>query len=89
MSQALAKSRENSTGYRQYLLASYYLAAGNLSVTTIAVGVFLIALGGTIVAGFHAVFGAMFGIWGATLVLVGVLAYAVLLGNRVWARASE
>lgn len=89
MSQALTRSRENSSGYRKYLLASYYLATGNLSVTTILSGVLLIALGGTVVAAFHAVFGAMFAIWGASLVLVGVVAYGVLLANRFWAQMSE
>ena len=89
MSQAMQKAREDSTGVRQYLLASYYLAAGNLSLTTIAFGVVLLALGGTVVVAFHKVFSAMFAIWGASAILLGGLAYAALKINALVAELSE
>lgn len=36
----------------------------------------------------HQVFAGMFGVWGASLVVIGVAAYAVLLANKIYARLT-
>lgn len=36
----------------------------------------------------HQVFAGMFGVWGASFVLIGVAAYAVLWANQLYARLS-
>lgn len=85
----MERAREQSSGFKMYLLAAYYLAAGNISLTTIAMGVVVVILGATVVSQVHDVFAGMFGIWGASMVLFGAIAYAALWANRLIARYTE
>lgn len=89
MSQALSKAGRNTSGFRQYVLAAYYLTTGNLSLTAILVGVTVVGFGGFVVTQYHEVLGPMIAIFGATIVLVGGIAYAVLWVNRIVAHLSE
>lgn len=89
MSEALTRAQENSSGFKQYLLAGYYVAAANLSLSTIAAGLLMMLFGYLVVENVHEVFAGMFGIWGASLVIVGAVAYAVLWANRIIARVTD
>lgn len=89
MSQALSKAGRNTSGIRQYVLAAYYLAAGNLSLTSMGVGAIVIAFGGLVITQYNAVLGPMIAIFGGTIVVVGAIAYTVLWGNRIIAHLSE
>jgi len=99
MRQELERAREESSGYKAYLLAVYYFVTGNYSLVVILTGLGLIAFGALILSGrfavgpldaiTHQVFAGMFGVWGASLVVIGVSAYAVLFANKIYARLSQ
>lgn len=92
MRNALEKANRETSGAKAYLLALYFALAGNLSLVIALAGVVLIALGATLLSGVpvstleHGVFAAMFGVWGAALVLIGAAARGVLVANQLYAR---
>jgi FtsH-binding integral membrane protein len=98
MRQELERAREESSGYKAYLLGLYYFVTGNYSLVVILFGLSMIAFGGLILSGrfavgpleaiTHQVFAGMFGVWGASLVVIGVAAYAVMWANKIYARIS-
>lgn len=88
MHHALESARYESTGYRMYLLALYYLLSGNFSLVVVLFGLFIIILGMTVVESIHPVFAGMFGIGGMALIIMGSLAYAMLWANEVYARMT-
>ena len=89
MSQSMARAREQSSGPRQYLLGLYYLAAGNLSLTTVAVGAVVYLLGGLVVVNYHDVLGPMVAIWGISIAVLGAVSYALLWINKMRARVTD
>jgi hypothetical protein len=98
MRQELERAREESDGYKAYLLGLYYFITGNYSLVVILLGLGVIAFGALILTGrfavgpldaiTHQVFAGMFGVWGATLVVIGVTAYAIMFANKIYARIS-
>jgi hypothetical protein len=99
MRQELERAREESSGYKAYLLGLYYFITGNYSLVVILIGLGLIAFGALVLTGdfavgplnaiTHQVFAGMFGVWGASLVVIGVAAYAVMWANKIYARISQ
>lgn len=86
MSKALESARHESSGVRMYVLALYYLLSGNFSLVVALFGVVLIVLGATVMPSVHGVFAGMFGIWGVTLIILGLLAYTILWANQMYAK---
>jgi len=101
MKRSLERASAETTGAKRYPLAAYYFLANNMSVVTVLSGLGMMAFGATVLSGrpavlfgpdgplngvSHGVFAGMFGVWGATLVVLGVLAYGVLWANQVIAR---
>jgi len=99
MRQELERAREESSGVKAYLLGLYYFITGNYSLVVILFGLALIAFGALILSGRlavgplgaleHQVFAGMFGVWGASLVVIGAAAYAVMWANKIYARISQ
>lgn len=99
MRQELERAREETEGSSVYALATYYIVTGNYSLIVVLAGVFTILFGGLIVSGRfafgplsffqHSVFSGMFGVWGATLVVIGATAYGVMWANKMYARISQ
>jgi FtsH-binding integral membrane protein len=99
MRQELERAREESSGSKAYLLGLYYFITGNYSLVVILFGLALIAFGALILTGQfavgplaaieHQVFAGMFGVWGASLVVIGVAAYAVMWVNKIYAQISQ
>jgi hypothetical protein len=99
MRQELERAREESSGNKAYLLGLYYFVTGNYSLVVILFGLAVIAFGALVLTGqfavgpldaiTHQVFAGMFGVWGATLVVIGVAAYGVMFANKIYARVSQ
>ncbi|MFB6150651.1 MAG: hypothetical protein ABEJ40_02485 [Haloarculaceae archaeon] len=97
MVEAFNRASESSEGVRMYLLTLYYLAAGNLSISTMVLGALFIVLGATVVPSINTgmrarpgdVLAGMFGVWGASLIALGGIVYAALWANRIYARLSD
>lgn len=103
MREELERARQDTTGYKVYPLALYYFVTGNYSLIVVLVGLGLITFGATALSGYpaaifgipqlqwmsHDVFAGMFGVWGATLVVIGVAAYAIMWANKLYARISS
>lgn len=86
MSQALEAARHESSGAKMYLLALYYLLAGNFSLVVVVFGIVLLVLGATVMESLHPTLAGMFGIWGVSLVGIGLLVYTLLWLNQIYAR---
>lgn len=101
MKRSLERANAEASGAKRYLLASYYFLANNMSIIVVLVGLGMIAFGATVLSGrpavlfgadaplsvlSHGVFAGMFGVWGATVVVLGVLAYGALWLNQFVAR---
>jgi hypothetical protein len=99
MRQELERAREETEGSSVYALATYYFVTGNYSLMVVLVGVLMTLFGGLIVSGRfavgplgalqHDVFAGMFGVWGATLVLIGATFYGIMWANKIYARISQ
>ncbi len=88
MSQALESARHESSGAKMYVLALYYILSGNFSLVVALFGVLLVVLGATVMEGLHATLAGMFGIWGVSFVILGLLAYTILWANKMYARMN-
>lgn len=95
MGKALERARTDTEGWTVYLLTAYYFLANNVSVVAILLGIGMWLFGGTILIGQpvdvieHHVFAGMFGVWGASIALLGALAYAILLVNKLYIRLQS
>jgi len=94
MSTAMETARRESSGWRMYVLAAYYLATGNVSLLIAGIGVFQLLLGlgidASLEAGYEgnmAIMAGYLGIWGLTLILLGLGSYGILWANKVYGRA--
>lgn len=88
MIKAMESASQESSGVRMYLLAVYYLMAGNVSLTISFFGVILAVLGATVVGLYHDIFAGMFGVWGATLFIFGLMMYTLLWANKLYAQRT-
>lgn len=96
MKRELERGREETSGFNVYLLALYYFVTGNYSLMVVLFGLGMMGFGAFILEGTlaigplsglqHGVFAGMFGVWGASLVVIGVTAYAILLANKLYAQ---
>jgi len=96
MRRELERAREEASGASAYGLALYYFVTGNYSLMIVLTGFGLIGFGALLVDGAlaagplsaleHGVFAGMFGVWGASLVVIGVAAYSVMLANKLYAQ---
>lgn len=98
MSKAIQTARRESSGWRMYLLAGYYLSTTKFSLTVAFGGVLLIGLGAVVHPIMDSVgrgsenvevMAGMFGIWGASLVLLGLVAYGILFANKKYAEMTS
>lgn len=103
MKRELERAREETSGFNVYLLAGYYFVTGNYSLLVVLSGLGFILFGATALSGRpeavfgidqlswmqHGVFAGMFGVWGASLIVIGVSAYAVLWANKMYARFTS
>lgn len=83
---------------RVYLLALYYVLSGNLSLTTVLIGVAIMGFAFAVIPQLAEMFRdydnwgvleGMVGVWGASLVLLGGTSYLFFLGSKLFARISE
>ena len=81
MSQAIRSARQDTDGFKTYLLAAYYLLSGDFLLISIVAGIVFFALGAAVITPSSTIFGAMFGVWGVSLVVFGLLSYVVLWAN--------
>lgn len=88
MSQALESARHESSGAKMYVLALYYILSGNFSLVVALFGALLVVLGATVMEGLHATLSGMFGIWGVSFIILGLLAYTILWANKMYARMN-
>lgn len=95
MLESLSRARADTEGWKVYPLAAYYFLANNVSVVAVLIGLGTIAFGATLLSGVpvgtieHPVLAGMFGVWGASIALIGVAAYTILLANKLFARAQS
>lgn len=88
----MARARQMSSGYKQYLLALYYVLTAKFSLTFAGFGVFLMLVGAATDPlgpaeynyGVHPVdaFSGIIGVVGFSFVVFGLTIYLVLLINR-------
>ncbi|WP_207586564.1 hypothetical protein [Halomontanus rarus] len=97
MVHAIETASEEASGWRMYVLAAYYLLFGNFSITVIGFGVVMIGAGASlepVVEALNinspnaAIMAGIAGIWGVSLILLGVLGYGVLWANAKYARIT-
>ncbi|MFB6202187.1 MAG: hypothetical protein ABEI98_09275 [Halorhabdus sp.] len=69
---SIESARQDTSGWQMYLLALWYWTSSHVSLTIAIFGVLMIVVGGTLLRGVHSVFAGMFGVWGATLILLGL-----------------
>jgi membrane-bound ClpP family serine protease len=84
MIKAMESASQETSGVRVYLLAAYYLMAGNFSLTVSFFGVIVIVLGATVISQYHAVYAGMFGVWGASMFVFGLVMYTLLWANKLY-----
>ncbi len=84
----MENARLEADGVSRYLLAAYYLLTNTFSITIAVIGVLFIAIGRFVLPGIHDVMAGMFGVWGVSLVLFGVLMYIALWLNKLYARIT-
>lgn len=94
MSQAFERADHEADGTKKYLLAGYYALAGNFSLVVILFGLFVIGFGATALNGMfgvleHRILAGMFGVWGTSIVLLGVLTYVGFWLNDLYARIES
>ncbi|MCU4741260.1 hypothetical protein OB955_06195 [Halobacteria archaeon AArc-m2/3/4] len=97
MVNAIETAREEASGWRMYVLAAYYLLFGNFSITVIALGIVMIGAGASlepivdtlnIDSPNAAIMAGIAGIWGVSLILLGVLGYGILWANAKYAQVT-
>lgn len=97
MVHAIETASEEASGWRMYVLATYYLLFGNFSITVIGFGLVMIGVGASLeplVEALNinspnaAIMAGIAGIWGASLILLGVLGYGLLWANAKYARIT-
>jgi polyferredoxin len=84
MIKAMESASQETSGVRVYLLAAYYLMAGNFSLTVSFSGVIVVVLGATVISQYHSIFAGMFGVWGASMVVFGLMMYTLLWANKLY-----
>lgn len=97
MRDAFETASREASGWRKHVLAAYYLLTANFSLTVAGFGVVLMGIGVALIP-IEAALGldttnipilaGMFGIWGATLVLLGLLAYGFFWTTAKYADLS-
>lgn len=82
MNRHLERAREEASGAKIYVLAAYYLAASNVTLLLATIGLVTILLGALVVPSWNEVLAGMFGVWGASLLLLGLGGYVALWFNE-------
>lgn len=82
MNRHLERAREEASGGKVYLLAAYYLAASNVTLLIATIGLVMILLGALVVPSWNDVLAGMFGVWGASFLLLGLGSYVALWFNE-------
>ena len=96
MSQAFERAQSETSGVQTYLLAGYYAFAGNFSLVVAVFGLLVVGFGATVLNGTvldgalqHEVLAAMFGVWGTSFFVLGVLIYALFWASDLYARIES
>ena len=91
MREALELARHEATGWRRYVLATYYILTWRFTLTVAGAGVALIGLGAVFESilsplgfggGIVPTVAGFMGIWGASLVLIGLVSYLMFFASR-------
>lgn len=90
MSLAIETARRETTGWKVYVLAAYYWIASNLALSAVGAGIVQVA----IAFGIDAVYGpdqgnisvlaGYLGIWGVSMIIIGLVVYAAFWLNRFY-----
>lgn len=87
-------ARREADGWKVYVLAGYYLISGNVSISIAVLGGLQVLLGlglnATVAQGTEgnwAIFAGFFGIWGASLILLGLGSFGMFWANKVYDQA--
>lgn len=94
MRESLERASAEASGVGMYVLALYYFLANNFAVVIVIFGFLTIGFGATIMSGIpvdyvqHDVLAGMFGVWGASLIVLGVAIYGIFWANKVYARIT-
>lgn len=75
------QDEDDLSGISGTLLRGYYFFRRSISMSIALFGVLLILIG-PVVQQFHPIFGGMFGIWGASFIIVGVGIYVLFWGSH-------
>jgi uncharacterized membrane protein len=82
MNRQIKRSREESSGWKTYPLAGYYLISSNLLLTLAILGSVLLAIGAFFLPSWNEILAGMFGVWGASLVAIGLGSFSLFWLNR-------
>lgn len=81
---SLESARQETSGVSMYLLAAWYWIGTHLAITVALVGVLSIVLGATVLPNDAPVFAGMFGVWGVTLIVMGLFFDLVFRGIAIY-----
>lgn len=94
MRAALERASAETSGVGMYLLAAYYFLANNFAIVLMIFGALTIVWGATIMSGIpiglleHQTLAGMFGVWGVSIIALGVFLYAIFWVNQLIARLT-
>lgn len=96
MRKAIETASQEASGWRMYVLAAYYLLFGNFALTVALLGVLMVGFGRLLqwigasqdFGGNVPVMAGIFGIWGVTLVLFGIVGYGIFWANAKYAEIT-
>ena len=81
---SLESARQEASGTRMYLLAVWYWIGSHLALTIAIIGALSIVIGATVLPGDSPVFAGMFGVWGVTLIIMGLFFDLVFRGIALY-----
>lgn len=90
MGVAIETARRETSGWKIYVLALYYFVARNVAISAAVFGVLQIGLGLLIHVrvgsdeGNISILAGFFGVWGATLVVLGLATYGAFWANKLY-----
>lgn len=96
MRRAIETANEEASGWRMYVLTAYYLLFGNFALTVVLFGLLMIGFGRFLqwvasTQGFGGnvpIMAGIFGIWGVTLVVFGIVGYGIFWANAKYAELT-
>ncbi|MFC4551141.1 MULTISPECIES: hypothetical protein [Halorussus] len=81
---SLESARQETSGPRMYLLAVWYWIGTHVALTIAIVGALFIVAGATVLPGEAPIYAGMFGVWGVTLIIMGLFFDLVFRGIALY-----